>query len=80
MDFRKKVKTKRMNSIRISCKEIVWRQILDRNLAEGREVDLVNFLGDYDADYCRKRARKHSMIFEWTAGNDFAFFKKGSSP
>jgi hypothetical protein len=69
-----------MNPNRISCKEIEWRQILERNLAESRETDLVNFLGDHDADYCRELARRHSMIFEWTTGNDYAFFKKATLP
>ena len=68
-----------MNPNRISCKEIEWRQILERNLAERREVDLVSFLADYEAGYCRELARKHSMIFEWPAGKDYAFFRKARS-
>jgi len=63
----------------ISCKEIEWRQILERNLAESREADLVDFLGDDDAGYCRELARGHSIIFEWTPGNDYALFKKAGS-
>jgi hypothetical protein len=68
-----------MNPIRISCKETEWKQILERNLVEGCEVDLVSFYGDYDADYCRELARKHSMFFEWTIGENYALFRKGKS-
>jgi hypothetical protein len=70
--------SKQMNPIRISCKEDEWRQILEQSLAERREVDLVKFLGDYDADYCHELAQKHSMVFQWAAGNDYAFFKSPS--
>jgi hypothetical protein len=69
-----------MNPNRISCKEIEWRKNFERNLAESREVDIVNFLGDFNAGYCRELARKHSMIFGWKPGDNHAFFKKANLP
>jgi len=68
-----------MDPNKISCKEYGWKPILERNLAEGREVDLVSFMGDYDGGYCQGLARKYSMMFEWVNGNDYAFFKKANS-
>jgi hypothetical protein len=67
-----------MNPIKISCKENEWRKVLEGNLRRGDEVDLVSFNGDYDADDCSELARKHSMIFEWPAGKDYAFFRKAN--
>jgi hypothetical protein len=68
-----------------SCKENDWKNVLKASLRRGDEVDLVNFNGDYDADYCRELAPKYSMIFDWKpgndegkAGNDYGFFRKTS--
>jgi hypothetical protein len=66
--------------VTIGCKANDWRNILKASLCRGDEVDLVGFNGEYDADYCRELALKHSMIFEWTAGTDDAFFKKAILP
>jgi hypothetical protein len=65
-----------MNPVTIRCKGNDWKNILKASLLRGDEVDLVSFNGDYDADDCRELARKHSMIFEWPAGKDYAFFRK----
>jgi hypothetical protein len=76
-----------MNPVTIRCEANDWKNVLKASLRRGDEVDLVNFNGDYDADYCRELAPKYSMIFEWKPGNDegksgnhYASFKKGSLP
>jgi hypothetical protein len=71
---------KSMNPVTIRCNADDWKNILKASLRRGDEVDLVSFNGDCDADYCRDLARGHSMIFDWSAGKDYAFFKKASVP
>jgi hypothetical protein len=78
---------KSMNPVIISCKANDWKNTLKASLRRGDEVDLVNFNGDYDTDYCRELAPKYSMIFEWKhgndegkPGNDCGFFRKASLP
>jgi hypothetical protein len=68
-----------MNPVTIRCEANDWKNIVKASLLRGDEVDLVSFNGDYDADFCHDLARKHSMIFEWTPGNDYALFKKAGS-
>lgn len=69
-----------MNPVTIRCEANDWKNIVKASLLRGDEVDLVNFNGDYDADYCRELAPKYSMIFEWKPGNDYGFFRKAGLP
>jgi hypothetical protein len=69
-----------MNPVTIRCEANDWKNIVKASLRRGDEVDLVNFNGDYDADYCRELAPKYSMIFEWKPGNGYGYFRKASLP
>src|ERR1051326_7134860 len=69
-----------MRQKRINCRQQDWQELFYQHAASGEEMDLLNFIGDRDAQHCERIAARHGMKFTTDTEHDTAFLRRPIPP